>query len=183
MTSSEFLSHCTLISKHRPKLWVRKGKNKPLTLKSVKESYVYTLKRPIFVKVGDARGGADYCSSTAQKQPIKKLRPNNRAGGVKVNEYAALLWMMAEKKFHWVDYGKTQRFGGGCIRLELEWSRLRWGVEPWQLCWVSLEAWTRWLTELPLHSSFSPEAPVLVSSREILLSVQPRGGMHSVTLK
>lgn len=121
-------------------------------------------------KVGDARGGADYCSSTAQKQP------NNRAGGVKVNEYAALLWMMAEKKFHWVDYGKTQRFGGGCIRLELEWSRLRWGVEPWQLCWVSLEAWTRWLTELPLHSSFSPEAPVLVSSREILLSVQPRGG-------
>lgn len=51
---------------------------------------------------------------------FKKLRPNNRAGGVKVNEYAALLWMMAEKKFHWVDYGKTQRFGGGCIRLELE---------------------------------------------------------------
>lgn len=59
-----------------------------------------------------------------------------------------------------------------CIRLELEWSRLRWGGEPWQFCWVFLEAWTRWLTELPLHSSFSPEAPVLVSLERFQFSLR-----------
>lgn len=57
---------------------------------------------------------------------LKFLSQNSQNKQLKAGKWVCSVVKEPERRVHCVIYGKTRRFGGGCIRLDWEWSR--WGV-------------------------------------------------------